>query len=91
MEQLFDEHPDILKEPESIVLFSDFGDSALIFEAYFWIHAATNMDLRRVRSDVRFRIDELFRQHGIVVAFPQRDVHIDGSVFVDRGGVAPVE
>ena len=85
IEQSVDEHPDILKEPESVVLFTDFGDSALVFEAYFWIHAANNIDLRRVRSDIRFRIDELFRQHDIVIAFPQRDVHIDGSVLIDRG------
>jgi small-conductance mechanosensitive channel len=26
---------------------------------------------------VRFRIDELFRENGIVIAFPQRDVHLD--------------
>ena len=84
IEQSVDEHPDILKEPEPVVLFTDFGDSALLFEAYFWIHAATNMDLRKVRSDIRFQIDELFRQHGIVIAFPQRDVHIDGSVLIDR-------
>ena len=89
IEQSVDEHPDILKEPESVVLFTDFGDSALIFEAYFWIHAANNMDLRRVRSDIRFRIDELFRQHGIVIAFPQRDVHIDGSVLIDRREIEP--
>ena len=29
-----------------------------------------------IRSDIRFRLDELFREHGIVIAFPQRDVHI---------------
>jgi len=89
IEQSVDEHPDILKEPESVVLFTDFGDSALIFEAYFWIHAANNMDLRRVRSDIRFQVDELFRQHGIVIAFPQRDVHIDGSVLIDRCEIEP--
>ena len=72
-----------------VMFTADFGDRALIFEAYFWIHAANNMDLRRVRSDIRFRIDELFRQHGIVIAFPQRDVHIDGSVLIDRREIEP--
>ena len=33
--------------------------------------------LRAIRSAVRFRIDELFRENGIVIAFPQRDVHMD--------------
>ena len=89
IEQSVDEHPDILKEPEPVVLFTDFGDSALLFEAYFWIHAATNMDLRKVRSDIRFQIDKLFRQHDIVIAFPQRDVHIDGSVLIDRREIEP--
>ncbi len=33
--------------------------------------------ISQVESDIRFRIDELFRQNDIVIAFPQRDVHID--------------
>jgi small-conductance mechanosensitive channel len=33
--------------------------------------------MRRVESDVRFRIDELCRARGINIAFPQRDVHLD--------------
>ena len=37
----------------------------------------------RIESDVRFRIDELYREAGIVIAFPQRDVHLDS--------VSPVE
>ena len=35
------------------------------------------MARRRVESDIRFRIDNLFREAGITTAFPQRDVHID--------------
>jgi len=63
--------------PEPTVLFEDFGDSALIFEALFWIVMRRPTDRRRALSDVRFRIDELFRENGIVIAFPQRDVHLD--------------
>ena len=33
--------------------------------------------IRQVESDIRFRIDELFRENHIVIAFPQRDVHLD--------------
>ena len=62
----------------------DFRDNALVFEAFFWVKAERNFNLRQVRSDVRFAIEKLFREHGVVVAFPQRDVHVDGSVFVDR-------
>ena len=35
------------------------------------------MDARAICSDVRFRIDKLFREAGITIAFPQRDVHMD--------------
>ena len=84
MERVVDEHPQILKEPAPRVLFMDFGDNALIFEVFFWVRAERQFNVRIARSDVRFAIDKVFREHGIVVAFPQRDVHIDGSVFVDR-------
>jgi small-conductance mechanosensitive channel len=33
-------------------------------------------DLRKVRSNIRFRITELFDEHDIVIAFPQRDIHL---------------
>ena len=33
--------------------------------------------LRDIRSAIRFRISELFETNGIVIAFPQRDVHLD--------------
>jgi small-conductance mechanosensitive channel len=35
------------------------------------------MDRRQALSTARFRIDELFRENGIVIAFPQRDVHLE--------------
>jgi len=37
-----------------------------------------------LRSEIRFRIVELFSENGIVIAFPQRDVHIDGTIQVSR-------
>jgi small-conductance mechanosensitive channel len=78
------EHPEVLDHPEPEVFFQDFGDSALVFEAYFWLHARSEGGRRRVRSDIRFAIDEAFAEHGIVIAFPQRDVHVDGSLVLER-------
>ena len=80
LQQCLDEQPDILKNPQSSVLFDDFGDSALIFEAVLWVNANSEKSLRVLRSDLRFRIDELFRENDIVIAFPQQDVHIDGHL-----------
>jgi small-conductance mechanosensitive channel len=72
-----DEHGRVLSKPEPIVLFDDFGDNALIFESHFWVRMRRIMDRRMIESDIRSRIDSLFREAGIVVAFPQRDVHLD--------------
>ncbi len=69
----------VLKEPEPFILFRDFGDNALIFSLYFWVSMETMLERLRLESSIRFRIDELFREAGIVIAFPQRDVHIDAS------------
>jgi len=74
----------ILKTPPPVVTFEDFGDNSLVFEVNFWINAIVDGSLRSVRSDVRFRLDELFAEHNIVVSFPQRDLHIDGSLTLLR-------
>ena len=84
IKQAVDEHRDILTDPPSTVIFEDFGDNALIFDTYFWINAQGDKDLRKIRSDIRFRVDELFNNNGIVIAFPQRDVHIDGEIVVKQ-------
>ena len=71
------ENDRVLKDPEPFVVFADFGDNALIFEVHFWISIRRVIERRLIESSVRFRIDVLFRESGIVIAFPQRDVHLD--------------
>jgi len=78
-----DEAVDTEHEPQ--VIFEDFGDNALVFEAYFWVQAGGERDLRVVRSRIRFRIADLFAANGIQFAYPQRDVHLDGEVRISRG------
>jgi len=75
--QAVNETDKILKKPEPFVLFNDFGDNALIFGVYFWISVRRNLERRMIESSIRFRIDELFRAADIVIAFPQRDMHLD--------------
>lgn len=77
IEKAVKEHGKILKVPEPLIIFEDFGDSALIFSVYFWLEVTRPMDYRIVCSDIRFRIDRLFREAGITIAFPQQDVHLD--------------
>ena len=64
--------------PDTHAYFVDFGDSALNFELRTYIR---DVSLRaRVGSDLRFAIDKLFREHGVVIPFPQRDVWMKGDV-----------
>jgi small-conductance mechanosensitive channel len=77
LDEIVCSHESIKEKPRPIVVFEDFGDSSLLFEAYFWCDVGGERELRAIRSDLRFRIDEVFAQNGIVIAFPQRDVHID--------------
>ena len=68
---------DVLSNPPVSVVFEDFGDNALIFDVYFWAEVGRERFLREIRSSIRFRIDKLFRDNGIVIAFPQRDLHMN--------------
>jgi small-conductance mechanosensitive channel len=79
MQQAAVEHDDVNDDPAPVTVFEDFGDNALVFDLLFWCSARGERLLKVVRSDIRFRISELFEENQIVVAFPQRDVHLDTS------------
>ena len=64
----------ISRRPKPYVLFDDFGDSALLFSINFFISDSFNDPI--IKSDIRFRIDQLFRENKVVIPFPQRDVHL---------------
>ena len=69
----------ILKNPKPFVLFEDFGDSSLDFGLYFFISESFIDPF--IKSDIRFKIDRLFREHNISIPFPQRDVHLFSDDF----------
>jgi len=75
--QAVEQQPEVLTEDSILVIFEDFGDNALIFDTFFWCEVGGERELRKVRSDIRFRICRLFEDRGISIAFPQRDVHLD--------------
>jgi potassium-dependent mechanosensitive channel len=77
------EHSEVLKSPDPIILFKDFADNSLNFEVHFWIRMRTQMQRQRVESDVRHTIDDLFDEAGIVIAFPQRDVHLNATAPIE--------
>ncbi|MCB1841855.1 MAG: mechanosensitive ion channel [Halioglobus sp.] len=81
-------HPDVLSDPPHAVIFDDFGDNALMFELYVWVLSNAERGARVIRSDLRYRIDTLFKDNAVVIAFPQRDVHVDGQISIRQDAPA---
>lgn len=72
--QVANDNPEVSKEPQPFVRFTDFGESSLDFQLLFW---SKNMyRIENVLSDLRFSIDRHFRENHITIPFPQRDVHM---------------
>ena len=80
--EIVQDMPEILEDPAPRVDFMDFGDSALVFRVRFWI-ASPDFWLT-APTEVRFRIDEEFKKHGIEIAFPQQDIHIRSASGLDK-------
>lgn len=80
LKQVAQEAESVLDDPAVQVIFEDFGDNALIFDLYFWVNTGSDRGARVIRSDIRFAINRLFAAHDIIIAFPQRDIHLDGTL-----------
>jgi small-conductance mechanosensitive channel len=74
--------------PRPDVLFTDFGDSALIFVLRVWTDVNSML---AVGTAIRFEIDRVFRERNIEIAFPQRDIHIRSSVTPQAANVLSPE
>ncbi|MFT5164920.1 MAG: small-conductance mechanosensitive channel [Saprospiraceae bacterium] len=75
--QVAKENVYVLDFPISIVRFKNFGDSSLDFELHFW--SRNFMVIEDIKSDIRLEIDQAFREKGIQIPFPQRDVWMRGK------------
>jgi small-conductance mechanosensitive channel len=68
----------VLPEPAPKCLFIEFGDSALKLQLRFWIGDAQN-GVQNVKSDVLLEIWQRFKDQGVRVPYPQRDLHVRSS------------
>ncbi|MDH5739831.1 MAG: mechanosensitive ion channel [Nitrospira sp.] len=80
-------HQGVLKDPKSSVLFDGFGDSSLNFLLRVWTREFATVP-GVLRSDLYFAISRAFKEHGIEIPFPQRDLHIKSGTLNVRQ-VAP--
>lgn len=63
-----------LDSPEPKAVFLSFGASSLDFELR--VHIKGSENLMSVTSQLHFAIDRAFREAGVEIPFPQRDIHI---------------
>lgn len=71
------EHPDITEKNLVEARLIDFGNSSLDFQLLFFSQNVFRIE--KVKSDIRRIIDRKFRENGIVIPFPQVDVHMKTS------------
>ena len=75
--QAAQEHSEVLSKPSPDVYIKAFGDSAVEFDLMVWIRDP-EMQFQ-VRSDLYFRIEEVFKEQGISIPYPQRDLHLSSG------------
>ena len=68
------EHLEVLRHPQPQVFFTEFGDSSLNFELLVWTSDPSRQAL--LKSDLYFRIEEIFKEQQIQIPFPQRDINL---------------
>jgi potassium-dependent mechanosensitive channel len=74
LQQVLQKIPEVLSEPEPAISLAEFGDSAINFRIDYYI----NMDglgFWKTKSEVLFKIWDQFKQAGITLPYPQRDLH----------------
>lgn len=87
-------HPDVLLTPRPLVLFKEFGESSLKFDLIVWFKEPRKQF--RIKSDLNFRIEEIFRRYKINIPFPQQDLHLRSpqldqliTVLLHQQGISP--
>lgn len=79
---------DILEDPAPVITFDSFGDSALLFTVRCW--TADFGEFLRLRSELNVAIVKAFKEAGITIPFPQRDLHVrmvkDARESTETGG-----
>ena len=71
-------HKKVLNNPAPTVLFKEFGNSSLNFSLNIWVSDLWNYET--ITSDLHFQIFEMFKSKGVVIPFPQMDLHVKSGL-----------
>ncbi|MDX1639420.1 MAG: mechanosensitive ion channel [Balneolaceae bacterium] len=85
LQQVAEENDEVMKSPEPQVHLTGFGDSAWNMQLRGWISDVK--DHPKIRNQLNQAIVQKFRDHGVEIPFPQRDLHLRSSVTLplDKG------
>jgi small-conductance mechanosensitive channel len=73
--QVADENKGILKKPRPDVLFSEYADSAMVFNLRVWTREYIDRP-GILKSQLYYEIHKKFKENDVEIPFPQRDIHI---------------
>ncbi|MBE9225178.1 mechanosensitive ion channel [Phormidium sp. LEGE 05292] len=76
------DHPEVASDPPPNVLFKSYGENYLNLDLTAWITEPRRQVV--IKSDIYFRIDEIFRERDIEIPYPRQELHL-------RSGNLPVE
>lgn len=66
-------HENVLSKPKPFVRFSNYGESSIVLTVFFWTNDVFRVE--NVKSEIRIKIFNLFKENKIVIPFPQRVIH----------------
>jgi len=76
--------PRILADPAPSALIREFADSGVNLEMGFWV-ADSDQGVFGLRSDLYAEIWRRFKETGIEIPFPQREIRVLGTVKATSG------
>lgn len=89
MKQACVDVPRVLNHPKPVVWMLEFGESSVNFEIRCWIKDPQS-GVGNFKAAILKRVWDLFKEHGVEIPFPQRDIHIrtlpnGGTVTLEEG------
>lgn len=80
---------DVVEKPAPFVRLQNFTERGLEFELLFWTYNVWRIE--NLKSEIRFNLFKVLRQHNIQIPFPQRDIHVRTAPEKDIGKLFPFE
>lgn len=78
LQEVGEEHPEVMKTPPVQVHLKNFGDSSWDMQLRVWIPDVKRYPL--IRNELNQSVVRKFAEYGIEIPFPQRDLHVRSSI-----------